>query len=62
MLPLAFMVRRTWPDVVIVISIVALGCAGVWAIWGEDLGLREKAKAEKKEPPLRRVEGGGGMT
>jgi hypothetical protein len=56
------MVRRTWPDVVIVISIVALGCAGVWAIWGEDLGLREKGRAEKKEPPLRRVEGGGGMT
>lgn len=56
------MVRRTWPDVVIVISIVALGCAGVWAIWGEQLGLREKPKAERKEPPLRRVEGGGGMT
>ena len=62
MLPLAFMVRRTWPDVVIVISIVALTCAGVWAIWGEDLGLREKPKSEKKEPPIRHVEGGGGQT
>lgn len=62
MLPLAFMVRPRWPDVVIVISIVALGCAGVWAIWGEQLGLREKPEAERKEPPLRRVEGGGGMT
>lgn len=62
MLPLAFMVRPRWPDAVIVISIVALGCAGVWAIWGDDLGLRGKSKAEKKEPPLRRVEGGGGQT
>lgn len=53
------MERRRWPDVVIVISIVMLGCAGVWAIWGDDLGLRETEKAEKKEPPLRRVEGGG---
>ena len=56
------MVRRRWPDVVIVISIVALGCVGVWAIWGEQLGLREKDKAEQKEPPLRRIEGGGGQT
>ncbi len=63
MLPLAFMVRRRWPDVVIVISILALGCAGVWAIWGEDLGLRDKGtKSQTKEPPLRSVEGGGGMT
>ncbi|MBZ0236932.1 MAG: hypothetical protein K8M05_31680 [Deltaproteobacteria bacterium] len=56
------MLRPRWPDVVIVISIIMLGCAGVWAIWGEDLGLREQDKAEKKEPPLRRVEGGGSMS
>lgn len=61
MLPLAFMVRRRWPDVVIVISIVALGCAGVWAIWGEDLGLREKDKGREKEPPMRRAGGGSGI-
>ena len=55
------MVRRRWPDVVIVISIVALGCAGVWAIWGEDLGLREKDKGREKEPPMRRAGGGSGI-
>lgn len=61
MLPLAFMVRRRWPDVVIVIAIVLLGCAGVWAIWGQALGLRGDTKG-KDEPPMRQVEGGGGMT
>lgn len=61
MLPLAFMVRPRWPDVVIVIAIVLLGCAGVWAIWGHDLGLRDQPKG-KSEPPVRAVEGGGGMT
>jgi hypothetical protein len=55
------MVRRRWPDVVIVIAIVLLGCTGVWAIWGRDLGLRERPKSHD-EPPMRRVEGGGGMT
>ncbi len=55
------MVRRRWPDVVIVISILALGCAGVWAIWGHDLGLRGKPD-RPEAPPLKRVEGGGGMT
>lgn len=61
MLPLAFMVRPRWPDAVIVIAIVLLGCTGVWAIWGQELGLRG-APARKGEPPVRAVEGGGGMT
>ena len=61
MLPLAFMVRRRWPDVVIVISVVLLSCGGVWAIWGHDLGLRGGGEG-KDEPPVRQVEGGGGMT
>ena len=61
MLPLAFMVRPRWPDVVIVIAVVLLGCAGVWAIWGYDLGLRTR-DGGKGEPPVRAVEGGGGMT
>ena len=55
------MVRPRWPDVVIVIAIVLLGCAGVWAIWGYDLGLRTR-DGGGKEPPVRAVEGGGGMT
>ncbi|MBK9031891.1 MAG: hypothetical protein IPL61_11285 [Myxococcales bacterium] len=29
------MVRRRWPDVVIVIAILGLGAAGVWALWGD---------------------------
>lgn len=55
------MVRPRWPDIVIVIAIVLMGCAGVWAIWGKDLGLRGGGK-EKGEPPVRAPEGGGGMT
>jgi hypothetical protein len=31
------MVRRRWPDVIIVAGIVALGGLGVWALWGDDL-------------------------
>ena len=31
------MVRRRWPDVVVVAGIVAVFVTGVWAIWGEDL-------------------------
>lgn len=59
------MVRPRWPDVVIVIAIVLLGCTGVWAIWGRDLGLRGGGgggEQRKGEPPLRTVEGGGGLT
>ena len=31
------MVRRRWPDVVIVLGIAALTATGVWALWGEAL-------------------------
>jgi hypothetical protein len=31
------MVRRRWPDVVIVLGIVALAATGVVALWGETL-------------------------
>ena len=34
------MQARRWPDVVIVIAVVALAAWGVFALWGEDLGLR----------------------
>ena len=36
-LPFIHMVRRRWPDVIIVVAILALTGAGVWAIWGEEL-------------------------
>lgn len=62
MLPFAFMVQRRWPDVVIVIAIVLLGCAGVWAIWGQQLGLRGGGGRGPDQPPMRQVEGGGGVT
>ncbi len=31
------MVRPRWPDVVLVVGIVALVAGGVWIFWGEDL-------------------------
>lgn len=36
------MVRRRWPDVVIVIAILGLGAGGVWALWGHRLRDRGK--------------------
>jgi hypothetical protein len=29
------MKRRIWPDVVIVIAVLAIGSAGVWTLWGD---------------------------
>jgi hypothetical protein len=31
------MVRRRWPDIVIVVGIIAMLYGGVWVLWGEDL-------------------------
>jgi len=31
------MVRRRWPDVVIVLGIAAIAATGVWALWGDAL-------------------------
>lgn len=59
------MVTRRWPDVVIVIAIACLTCAGIWAIWGTELGLRGGGggKDGPKEPPMERGDGAGaGMT
>jgi hypothetical protein len=40
------MVRRRWPDVVIVIAILFVGTAGVWALWGDELrGTDKKSTA-----------------
>lgn len=30
-----FMVRRRWPDVVLVVGVLALLVTGVWALWGD---------------------------
>ena len=49
------MVRRRWPDVVIVVAIVALVVAGVWAIWGDAL-----LGADEAKPAVEQVQGGGG--
>lgn len=53
-----FMVRPRWPDVVIVVGIVALLGAGVWALWWDDL-------RRWWDPPTEEVDEathGGGLT
>ena len=51
---LAFMVRRCWPDVVIVVAIVGLTAVGIWAIWGKQIRGDGKAK-----PTVEKVHGNG---
>lgn len=43
------MIQRRWPDVVIVVGLLALAGFGVWGVWGEELGLRG---SETREPPV----------
>jgi hypothetical protein len=31
------MVRRRWPDAVIVLGVAAIAATGVWALWGDAL-------------------------
>jgi hypothetical protein len=47
------MVRRRWPDIVIVIAILGIGAGGVWALWGDALRSRPKpaASAPTAAPP-----------
>ena len=40
------MIQRRWPDVVIVVALLALAGFGAWAVWGEELGLRGGAPLE----------------
>lgn len=43
--------RPRWHDVTIVLAIVALALAGVWALYGDDLfGARTKAPAPAPPP------------
>ncbi len=53
-----FMVRRRWPDVLLVVGVVALFAIGVWALWGDDLRQWWRPQA----PPTDGVESGPGMT
>jgi len=53
------MVRRRWPDVVIVVGILAVAGTGVWALWGDQLRgwLRPGT-----EPPMERAPPTAGAT
>lgn len=39
------MKRRRWPDVIIVIAVLAIGASGVWALWREDLADKPDRRA-----------------
>lgn len=52
------MVRRRWPDVVIVLGIVGIFVVGVWALWGKDL--RERFWPDT--PEIEEATHGGGLT
>lgn len=45
------MVRRRWPDVVIVIAILGIGVGGVWALWGDHLRAKSKPAAPTTSEP-----------
>lgn len=53
------MKTRRWPDVVIIVALVAVGATGVWVLFGEDLGLR---KADRTDEPAPTRAGPGGST
>ena len=36
------MKRRIWPDIVIVIAVVALGAGGVWTLWGDQWRTKDR--------------------
>jgi len=52
------MVRRRWPDVVLVVGFLAVVATGIWALWGEDLRKWLKPGSEEPEP----AQHGGGLT
>ena len=52
------MVRRRWPDVVLVVGFLAVVATGVWALWGEDLRRWLAPDSEDVEE----AQHGGGLT
>jgi hypothetical protein len=38
------MKRRIWPDVVIVIAVLAIGVGGVWTLWGDRLQAKDRSR------------------
>ena len=52
------MVRRRWPDVLLVVGFLAVLATGIWALWGEDLRHWLSPGSEDTEP----AQHGGGLT
>jgi hypothetical protein len=46
------MTRSRWPDLVIILGIVALALGGVWVLWGDDIrdAIDPPAKPEIEVP------------
>lgn len=45
------MKRRIWPDIVIVIAILAIGAGGVWTLWGDRLRGTTRGKPAAPSAP-----------
>jgi hypothetical protein len=52
------MVRRRWPDVVIIVGILGLLLGGIWVLWGGDI----KNRLHPRQPEVQQVPHGGGVT
>jgi hypothetical protein len=45
-----FMIRRRWPDVVIVVAILAIGATGTMAIWGKQIKQMMGSDSAEEDP------------
>jgi hypothetical protein len=52
------MVRRRWPDILVILGIALLGALGVWALWGDQISGKDEAPAKQMEEATH----GGGQT
>jgi hypothetical protein len=52
------MVRRRWPDVVVILGILGIFVGGVWALWGPEL----RRWWWPPEPAIEEAPHGGGVT
>ena len=52
------MVRRRWPDVLVIVGIVAVCAIGIWALWGPDISDWWSPPSPDVEEPTH----GGGVT